>query len=37
MIGAASVSFGIDCNEDDLAGGIHCDFISLISVALSAN
>lgn len=35
VIGADSVSFGIDCNEDDLAGGIHYDFISLTAVALS--
>ncbi len=35
VIGADSVSFGIDCDEDDLAGGIHYDFISLTAVALS--
>jgi hypothetical protein len=35
VIGADSVSFGIDCNEDDLAGGIHYDFISPTAVALS--
>jgi hypothetical protein len=37
VIGADTVSFGIDCNEDDLQGGIHYDFISLTAVALSAN
>jgi hypothetical protein len=37
VVGADSVSFGIDCNEDDLAGGIHYDFISLSAVVLSAN
>jgi hypothetical protein len=37
VIGPDSVSFGIDCNEDDIAGGIHYDFISLTAVALSAN
>jgi hypothetical protein len=35
-IGADTVSFGIDCNEDDLQSGTHYDFISLTAVALSA-
>jgi len=35
VIGAASVSFGIDCNQEAVAGGIRYDFISLEAVALS--
>jgi hypothetical protein len=35
VIGADSVSFGIDCNQEAIAGGIRYDFISLEAVALS--
>jgi hypothetical protein len=35
VIDAASVSFGIDCNQEAIAGGIRYDFISLEAVALS--
>ena len=35
VIGADSVMFGIDCNQEAIAGGIHYDFISLEAVALS--
>ena len=35
VIGAASVSFGIDCNQEAIAGGIRYDFVSLEAVALS--
>ena len=37
VIDPADVSFGIDCNEETIAGGIHYDFISLVAVVLSAN
>jgi hypothetical protein len=37
VIGADSVSFGIDCNQEAIAGGIRYDFISLAAVALSAS
>jgi hypothetical protein len=37
VIGADSVSFGIDCNQEAIAGGIRYDFISLTAVALSAS
>lgn len=37
VIDAASVSFGIDCNQEAIAGGIRYDFISLEAVALSNN
>jgi hypothetical protein len=35
VIGAGSVMFGIDCNQEPIAGGIRYDFISLEAVALS--
>jgi len=35
VIGADSVMFGIDCNQEAIAGGIRFDFISLEAVALS--
>jgi hypothetical protein len=35
VIGPDSVSFGIDCNQEALGGGIRYDFISLTAVALS--
>jgi hypothetical protein len=37
-VGADSVSFGIDCDQDNTHGantGIHYDFISLAAVVLS--
>jgi hypothetical protein len=36
LIGADSVSFGINCNQEAIGGGIHYDFISLAAVALSS-
>ncbi len=36
LIGADSVSFGINCNQEAVAGGLHYDFISLAAVALSS-
>jgi hypothetical protein len=36
VIGADTVSFGINCNQEAVAGGIHYDFISLEAVALSS-
>ena len=35
VIGADSVSFGINCNQEAIGGGIRYDFISLAAVALS--
>ncbi len=35
VIGPDTVSFGIDCNQEAIAGGIRYDFISLEAVALS--
>jgi hypothetical protein len=35
VIGPDSVSFGIDCNQEALGGGIRYDFISLTAVGLS--
>jgi hypothetical protein len=37
VVGADSVMFGIDCNQEAIAGGIRYDFISIAAVALSAN
>jgi hypothetical protein len=38
VIGAASVMFGLDCNQENThGGGIRYDFISLTAVALSGN
>jgi len=38
VIGAASVMFGIDCNQENThGGGIRYDFVSLVAVALSAD
>jgi hypothetical protein len=37
VIGADDVSFGIDCNQEALGGGIRYDFVSLAAVALSAD
>jgi len=37
VVGADSVSFGIDCNQEAIGGGIRYDFISLTAVALSAD
>jgi hypothetical protein len=36
VIGADTVSFGINCNQEAIAGGIRYDFISLDAVALSS-
>jgi len=36
VIGADTVAFGIDCNQEAIAGGIRYDFVSLTAVALSA-
>jgi hypothetical protein len=35
VIGAGDVSFGIDCNQEAIGGGIRYDFVSLAAVALS--
>jgi len=37
VIAGGFVMFGIDCNQEAIAGGIHFDFISLEAVALSNN
>ena len=37
VIGPGNVSFGIDCNQEALGGGIRYDFAQVTAVALSPN